>query len=136
MIKKSDLPECPVATTVQLIGSKWKLLIWRQLLSRPYRFNELQKSLEGISHKVLSESLNAMIRDGLIVRKDYQESPPHVEYVLSPLGSLWNQLWVLWKSGKMIINHSYKTVTKKYVLFLKLKFIYNICGKEGKVWKR
>ena len=86
MIKKSDLPECPVATTVQLIGSKWKLLILRHLLSRPYRFNELQKSLEGISHKVLSESLNAMIHDGLIVRKDYQENPPHVEYALSSLG--------------------------------------------------
>ena len=86
MIKKSDLPECPVATTVQLIGSKWKLLILRHLLSRPYRFNELQKSLEGISHKVLSENLNAMIHDGLIVRKDYQENPPHVEYALSSLG--------------------------------------------------
>ena len=41
MVKKEDLPPCPVATTVQLIGSKWKLLIMRDLLKRPWRFNEL-----------------------------------------------------------------------------------------------
>ena len=52
MIKKEELPACPVATTVQLVGSKWKLLIMRNLLVRPWRFNELQKSLDGISQKV------------------------------------------------------------------------------------
>ena len=46
MKRKEELPECPIATTVSLIGSKWKLLIIRNLSSRPYRFNELQKSLE------------------------------------------------------------------------------------------
>ncbi len=51
MVKKEELPACPVATTVQMIGSKWKLLIMRNLLARPWRFNELQKSLEGISQK-------------------------------------------------------------------------------------
>ena len=54
MKTKEELPECPVATTVQLIGSKWKLLILRNLLARPWRFNELRKSLEGISQKVLT----------------------------------------------------------------------------------
>lgn len=43
MLTKDELPECPVATTVQLIGSKWKLLIIRNLLERPWRFNELKK---------------------------------------------------------------------------------------------
>ena len=56
MKRKEELPECPIATTVSLIGSKWKLLIIRNLSSRPYRFNELQKSLEGISQKVLTTS--------------------------------------------------------------------------------
>ena len=51
------MPDCPVATTVQLIGNKWKLLILRNLLARPWRFNELRKSLDGISQKVLTESL-------------------------------------------------------------------------------
>ena len=47
MLKKEELPACPVATTVQMVGSKWKLLILRNLLARPWRFNELRKNLEG-----------------------------------------------------------------------------------------
>lgn len=86
MIKKEELPICPVATTVQLIGSKWKLLIMRNLLARPWRFNELQKSLEGISQKVLTDSLRSMESDGIIIRKVYPEVPPRVEYSLSELG--------------------------------------------------
>ena len=86
MIKKEELPECPVATTVQLIGNKWKLLILRNLLVRPWRFNELMKSLEGISQKVLTDSLRSMESDGIITRTVYPEVPPRVEYALSELG--------------------------------------------------
>lgn len=86
MLKKEELPECPVATTVQLIGNKWKLLILRNLQMRPWRFNELQKSLKGISQKVLTESLRSMEADGIIVRTIYAEVPPRVEYSLSELG--------------------------------------------------
>jgi DNA-binding HxlR family transcriptional regulator len=84
--KKDLLPECPVATTVSLIGNKWKLLIIRNLLVRPWRFNELQKDLEGISQKVLTESLRSMENDGIVVRTVYSEVPPRVEYSLSELG--------------------------------------------------
>ena len=86
MIKKEELPDCPVATTVQLIGNKWKLLILRNLLVRPWRFNELMKSLEGISQKVLTDSLRSMESDGIITRTVYPEVPPRVEYALSELG--------------------------------------------------
>lgn len=86
MKKKDELPACPVATTVQLIGSKWKLLIIRNLLARPWRFNELQKSLEGISQKVLTDSLRTMESDGIITRTVFPEVPPRVEYALSDLG--------------------------------------------------
>lgn len=86
MLTKNELPECPVATTVQLIGSKWKLLILRNLLKRPWRFNELKKSLDGISQKVLTDSLRSMESDGLITRTVYAEVPPRVEYALSELG--------------------------------------------------
>ena len=86
MVKKEELPICPVATTVQLIGSKWKLLIMRNLLQRPWRFNELQKNLEGISQKVLTNSLRSMEADGIITRTVYPEVPPRVEYALSELG--------------------------------------------------
>ena len=86
MLTKEELPECPVATTVQLIGNMWKLLILRNLLQRPWRFNELKKSLEGISQKVLTDSLRSMEADGLITRTIYPEVPPRVEYALSDLG--------------------------------------------------
>ncbi len=86
MKTKEELPECPVATTVQLIGSKWKLLILRNLLNRPWRFNELRKGLEGISQKVLTDSLRSMEEDGIITRTVYPEVPPRVEYALSELG--------------------------------------------------
>ena len=86
MLTKEELPECPVATTVQLIGNKWKLLIIRNLHMRPWRFNELQKNLEGISQKVLTDSLRALETDGLVTRTVYAEVPPRVEYALSELG--------------------------------------------------
>lgn len=84
--KAELLPDCPVATTVQLIGNKWKLLIIRNLLVRPWRFNELKKSLDGISQKVLTDSLRSMEADGIITRTVYPEVPPRVEYSLSELG--------------------------------------------------
>ena len=85
--KAELIPECPVAATVQLIGSKWKLLIIRNLLARPWRLNELHKDLEGISQKVLTDNLRQMEADGLITRTVYAEVPPRVEYALSELGA-------------------------------------------------
>lgn len=86
MMTKEEIPACPVATTVALIGSKWKLLIIRNLRTRPWRFNELKKDLEGISQKVLTDSLRSLEADGIITRTVYPEVPPRVEYALSELG--------------------------------------------------
>lgn len=86
MKTKKELPECPVATTVSLIGSKWKLLILRNLIKRPWRFNELMRSLDGLSQKVLTTSLRELQSDGIIYRKDYQCNPPKVEYGITDLG--------------------------------------------------
>ena len=86
MLTKEEMPACPVATTVALIGSKWKLLIIRNLRVRPWRFNELKKDLEGISQKVLTDSLRSLENDGIITRTVYPEVPPRVEYALSELG--------------------------------------------------
>ena len=86
MLKKEEMPACAVATTVRLIGSKWKLLILRNLFMRPWRFNELKRDLEGISQKVLTDSLRSMESDGIIIRTAYPEVPPRVEYSLSALG--------------------------------------------------
>ena len=86
MMTKEEMPICPVATTVELIGSKWKLLIIRNLLLRPWRFNELKKDLDGISQKVLTDNLRALESDGIITRTVYPEVPPRVEYALSEIG--------------------------------------------------
>ena len=86
MKTKDELPVCPVATAVSLVGGKWKLLIIRNLLARPWRFNALKKDLDGISQKVLTDNLRSMEEDGLILRTVYPEVPPRVEYSLSSLG--------------------------------------------------
>ena len=86
MKKKEDLPDCPVTTTVSLISSKWKLLILRNLLTRPWCFNELQKNLDGISQKVLTDSLRSLEEDGIITRTIFPKVPPRVEYALSEIG--------------------------------------------------
>lgn len=86
MLTREEMPACPVATTVQLIGSKWKILLIRNLMGRPWRFNELKKDLDGISQKVLTDSLRSMEEDGIVTRTVYPEVPPRVEYALSELG--------------------------------------------------
>lgn len=97
----ANLPECPVATTVQLIGSKWKLLILRNLSARPWRFNELKRNLTGISQKVLTDSLRSLEADGLVTRTVYPEVPLRVEYALSDLGhKLWPILMEMETFGK------------------------------------
>lgn len=86
MKTKDELPVCPVATAVSLIGGKWKLLILRNLKARPWRFNELMRDLDGISQKVLTDSLRQMVDDGLAYRHDFRQMPPKVEYGLTELG--------------------------------------------------
>jgi DNA-binding HxlR family transcriptional regulator len=86
MITKEELPACPVATTVNLIGNKWKILILRDLLSGTKRFGELRRSVTGISQKVLTDNLRALEEDGIITRKIFAEVPPRVEYSLTELG--------------------------------------------------
>ena len=86
-MNKSELPACPVETTLMLIGDKWKVLIMRDLMTGTKRFGELKKSLTGISQKVLTSNLRSMESDGLVARKVYPEVPPRVEYSMTGLGS-------------------------------------------------
>lgn len=87
MLTKEELPECPVATTVQLIGNKWKLLILRNMFyGGTQRFTDFSKTIPGISKKVLTDNLRALEGDGLIDREVFAEVPPRVEYSLSDLG--------------------------------------------------
>lgn len=87
MLTKDELPECPVATTVQLIGNKWKLLILRNMIyNGTQRFSDFMKTVPGISKKVLTDNLRALEEDGLVEREVFAEVPPRVEYSLSALG--------------------------------------------------
>ena len=80
------LPACPVETTLLLIGSKWKVLILRDLAEGTRRFGELRRSVTGISQKVLTSNLREMEADGLVTRTVYPEVPPRVEYSLTDTG--------------------------------------------------
>ena len=87
MLTKEELPECPVATTVNLIGNKWKLLILRNLIyNGEQRFTDFVKSIPGISKKVLTDDLRSLENDGLVNREVFAEIPPKVVYSLSELG--------------------------------------------------
>ena len=68
------------------MGNKWRPLILRDLLDGPRRFGELQRSMGGISQKVLTQNLRDMELSGLLLRRVYPEVPPHVEYALTDLG--------------------------------------------------
>ena len=80
------LPDCPVETTLTLIGDKWKVLILRDLMGGTKRFGELKKSIGGVTQKVLTAQLRQMEECGLLDRKVYAEVPPRVEYTLTELG--------------------------------------------------
>jgi len=87
MVVNKELPQCPVATAVGVIGNKWKLLILRNLLTGPTRFTDLLNGIERISKKVLTENLRSLEDDGIINRKTYaDEIPVKVEYSLSEMG--------------------------------------------------
>ena len=94
---------CPAEITVNIIGGRWKLLILYHLFQGVKRFSELQRSVSGITQKMLTQQLREMERDGLVHREIYPQVPPKVEYSLTPLGeslrsvvdamSLWGKMF-------------------------------------------
>ncbi len=81
-----DRATCAVETTIEAIGGRWKVLILRELFIEVRRFGQLQRSLSGITQKMLTQQLREMEADGLVHRQVYAEVPPKVEYSLTPLG--------------------------------------------------
>lgn len=88
MLTKDELPECPVATTLQLLDNKWKIYILQRLLVKPCRFNEIKNSIAGMPQKTLTYNLRQLEDDGIIVRRDNGTFPRRVEYSLSELGKM------------------------------------------------
>ncbi|MGB3291045.1 MAG: helix-turn-helix domain-containing protein [Burkholderiaceae bacterium] len=81
-----DKASCPVETTLKVIGGKWKVLIIHFLLEGTKRFGELARCLGRISPRTLAQQLRELEEDGVVIRIDYKEVPPRVEYAISPLG--------------------------------------------------
>ncbi|MEM6261045.1 MAG: helix-turn-helix domain-containing protein [Bacteroidota bacterium] len=81
-------PRCPIRTTLDLLGGKWKLLILYQLYHGPLRTSELKRKIPEISEKMLIQELKVLTINELVVRKNYREVPPRVEYALTEKGQL------------------------------------------------
>jgi len=111
---KTSAAACPVETTIDLLGSKWKLLILRELFKGTKRFGELSRGVPGISQKMLTQQLRQMEEDHLIQRKVYAEVPPRVEYSLTEIGkSLSPILDAMHKWGAKYMMKNVKTDKKK-----------------------
>lgn len=80
--------DCPSRTVIEVLANKWALYVLAALrrYDRPMRFNELRRVLDGITQKMLTQTLRALERDGLVRRTVYPTVPPRVEYDLTPLG--------------------------------------------------
>ncbi|MCR6673090.1 helix-turn-helix domain-containing protein [Devosia ginsengisoli] len=77
---------CPTRQVLDCIADKWAVLVVGLLLSGTRRFGEMRKSIEGVSQKMLTQTLRGLERDGIVARKVYASVPPKVEYSLTPLG--------------------------------------------------
>ena len=78
--------KCPIRTTTDLLGGKWKLLILFQLAPQPLRLSELKRIIPDISEKMLIQELKTLGDNNLVIRKNFGEVPPRVEYELTSIG--------------------------------------------------
>ena len=100
MLKRYDLPTCPVGTSLMLMGDRWKIQIIWELLTGTKRFGEIRKALD-ISQKVLTEHLRIMEESGLVHREVFAKVPPHVEYSLTELGKSLRPIFdAMWTWGE------------------------------------
>ncbi len=77
---------CPAELSLEFLAGKWRLMVIFWLMAGPKRFNELQRRLDPITHRTLSKTLKEMEADGLVLRTDYGEIPPRVDYALTDRG--------------------------------------------------
>src|SRR6185312_12559726 len=86
MLPVHEAGECSVAATSEIVGAKWTVLIVHDLSEGPRRFTELERSCAGISPRTLAERLRWLEAEEIVQRQSYPESPPRVEYALTPKG--------------------------------------------------
>ena len=105
---KHPAGNCPVATTLAVVGGKWKTVILYHLNEGVHRFAELKRLLPGISQKVLTQQLRELERTGIILRRVYAQVPPKVEYSLTAYGQTLRP--VLQALGSWGAEHERRTV--------------------------
>lgn len=99
-----NYPKCYVDTTLTVIGGKWKpIILWHLNQVSPLRFSELEKRIDGITQKMLTQQLREMEKDNLISRKVYAVVPPRVEYSVTEHGQSLNK--VLFELGRWGEKH-------------------------------
>tara|TARA_B110001452_G_scaffold263334_1_gene264630 strand:- start:1097 stop:1441 length:345 start_codon:yes stop_codon:yes gene_type:complete len=101
--------QCPLTNAMNVIGGKWKIVILGHLLKKEKRFGELNRAIQGVTQKMLTQQLRELEKDGIVHREIYKEIPPKVEYSLTDFGRslepIVNQLWVF---GEEIIENKTK----------------------------
>ncbi|MDT0318717.1 winged helix-turn-helix transcriptional regulator [Streptomyces millisiae] len=85
-VPADEFATCPVSDVFRRVGDKWSMLLVILLGGRPHRYNELHRSIEGISQRMLTRTLRTLEADGLVRREVHPTVPPSVEYSLTPLG--------------------------------------------------
>lgn len=100
-----------VSTTIQAIGGRWKMLILWHLEEGERRYNELRRLIPGVSQKMLSQQLKELEQDGLIERKVFPETPPRVEYAMTPYGKTLRPIFdIMYDWG---VNHRLRQTVEK-----------------------
>jgi len=111
--------DCPIASTLHLVGGRWKLIIIWNLRQKAFRYKELQRSIPNISEKMLTQQLTDLVKDGWVEKKDYGEIPPRTEYSLTPLGRSFIKIlqqiyrWGLANNIADMANRKYAEMEKK-----------------------
>ncbi len=108
MANFNETTDCPITAILEIIGGKWKPVILYNLTFGTRRFGEIGVRIPTISRKVLTEQLKELEKHGLIVRKQYKEIPPRVEYSITELGMSLSRIFdemVVWASNNIISKH-------------------------------
>lgn len=79
-------PRCPIRTSLDLLGGKWRLLLIHRLAGEPMRYSQLRRALPDISEKMLTQELKALVQDRLVERIDHETDSPRIEYRLTRAG--------------------------------------------------